>query len=247
MNSDSTLSARNMTPENAGASRAAMAVMVLALVSASCRPLEQGYWTKPGMSETPQSAEYRRDSEECARQGDEQVTMNKTPKGDTIVARHPSSSDIGSNQYGKCMVSRGYEWVELQPLLPPTPHGKTANQLPCPTERIVSDPFGYPHCATLDPGQRAGPANGLHETGLPDRRPAASSAPSDTVLPRESLLHDNVPREQVLPPSGDDKLPAERRVYDNNLCIKQSQKSLSSPYDTYLRCMTEKGWPALPR
>ena len=108
--------------------RGVIAFLLAALHAASCQPLEQGYWMKPGLTETSQDADYRRDSGECASQGLEQVSMNQTPGGDTIVARHPSASHLGSNLYGRCMVSRGYEWVKLQPLVPPSPHQESANK-----------------------------------------------------------------------------------------------------------------------
>ena len=146
---------------------------------------------KPSVPQTSQDAEYRRDSEECASQGVEQVLTNQTPRGDTIVARLPSASDLGSNLYGRCMMSRGYEWVKLQPLVPPPPHQETANEGPCPAERVVTDPFGYPHCASMNPDQRATTghvaAPESTATSLPtDKDPAAESFPSGDV-PRQPL------------------------------------------------------------
>ena len=213
---------------------------------------------KPGLTETSQDAEYRRDSGECASQSVEQVSMNQTPQGDTIVARHPSASNLGSNLYGQCMASRGYEWVKLQPLVPPSPHQESANQGPCPAERIITDPFGYPHCASIDPNSRAGADHVPHAPHVAAPQSTATSAPTDIVPPRESLPSGNVP---LKPPSttthqfeaGHDNRTnsgvssAARRAFDNSLCIQHSQSSLSRPYSTYLRCMEEKGWPALPR
>ena len=240
-------SARKVTPKKYRALRGAMAILVAVLVPASCRPLEQGYWTKPGMSDAAQSAEYRQDSEECARQGVEQVAMSRTSQGDTIVAA-PPASEFGSIQYRDCMTSRGYEWIKLQPLVPPSPHHETANQAPCPTERIVLDPYGYPHCAigtqSVQDGVRSqNPA------------PAASTVTNGIAVPREPLPQNEAPRKQspAMPPSlengrpHNELPPAQRREFDNSLCIQHSQQSLSNPYDTYLRCMEEKGWPPLPR
>jgi hypothetical protein len=230
--------------------------MAAALVATSCQSLEQGYWTRPGMSEAPQSAEYRQDSEECARQGVEQVAMNRTFEGDTIVVK-PSTSDAGSTHYSRCMVSRGYEWVKLQPLVPPSPHRKTDNKAPCPSERVVLDPFGYPHCAVGMPGSRNSSVTDRHEGQLPDSVPTASPIPTGIVLPKEGPPQGNVPVDQsrpTVPSPADDNAkphiespPAERRDHDNSLCIQHSRQSLSSPYDTYLRCMEEKGWPTSPR
>ena len=255
--SDTVKPARSVAPATPGTLRALIALLLAAFLAASCQPLEQGYWMKPGLTQISQDAEYRRDSVECARQGVEQVSTNQTPRGDTIVARHPSASDLGSNLYGRCMVSRGYEWVKLQLLVPSSPHQESANQGPCPAERVVTDPFGYPHCASIDPNPRAGADNVPHETHVAAPQPTAPSAPTDIILPRESLASGNVP---LKPPSttsqfeaGHDNrtnsgLPsAARRAFDNSLCIQHSQSSLSYPYSTYLRCMEEKGWPALPR
>ena len=249
--------ARGGAPATPGTLRALIVLPLAALLVASCQSLEQGYWMKPGLPKASQDAEYRRDSGECASQGAEQVSMNQTPQGDTIIARRLSASDLGSNLYGRCMVSRGYEWVTLQPLVPPSPHQERAAQGPCPSERVVTDPFGYPHCASIDPNSRVGAGNDLHESPVAVPQSTATSAPTDTVLPRESLPSGNVP---LKPPSttsqfeaGHDSQtstgipPAERRALDNSLCIEQSRNSLSSPYATYLHCMEEKGWPTLPR
>lgn len=237
--------------------RALNALMLALLVCASCQPVEQGFWTKPGMTDPGVSPEYRRDSLECAREGIEQVTEDKAPAGDTILTRHPTESQAGSHLYGKCMVARGYEWVKLQPLAGPSPHGQAAKQAPCPTERVILDPYGYPHCVTINTRPSAGPDHGPRETLLPKTGPAGSTAPSDTVGPKGSVSRDHVPLapDPHTRPAGasDDepashgRMSAERQAYDNSLCIQYSQKSLSNPYETYQRCMTEKGWPTSPR
>lgn len=237
--------------------RALIGSLFTALLVASCQPLEQGFWMKQGVTETLRDAQYRRDSGECASQGVEQVSMNQTPQGDTIVTRHPSASYRGSNLYGKCMVSRGYEWVKLQPLVPSSPHQENANQGHCPSERVVTDPFGYPHCASIDPKPPAGADTVPDEATVAGPQSTATSAPSEIVLPRQSSPSSNV---TVEPPSTTSQLeaghdnqingglpPTERRALDNSLCVQQSRNSLSSPYATYLHCMEEKGWPALPR
>lgn len=253
----SSASVRCKSPGNVGAGSAVIAMAVASLLCAACRPLEQGFWAKPGMSQTRSGVEYSRDSEECARESAEQVALNNTPEGEAILTRHPPASDPGANRYGKCMITRGYEWVKLQPLVPPAPHGEASKQAPCPAEQIMLDPFGYPHCLTANQGHRAGPANGFRETGAQDSVPAASPAPSNTAAPTEQLAHENVPVKQAVPdpsagigdnkPSLNGRAPVAQRADDNRLCIQQSQQSLSNPYDTYLHCMEEKGWPALPR
>ena len=255
MHTSAVTSARTIVLEKSRTSRAVIALMLPILVATSCQPLEQGYWKKPGQSEAAQSAEYRQDSEECARQGVEQVAMNKTFEGDTIVVK-PSASAAGSTHYSQCMASRGYEWIKLQPLVPPLPHRETTNLAPCPSERVVLDPFGYPHCAIGIPSPQDGSVNVQHETPLPDPVPAPPAVPIGTVLPKEGIAQDEALRKQVpaQPPLRDDNAgphtespPAERREFDNSLCIQHSRQSLSNPYDTYLRCMEEKGWPPLPR
>jgi hypothetical protein len=249
--------ALSVTHAAPGTLRALIGLLFAAPLVASCQPLEQGYWMKSGLTETSGDAQYRRDSGECAIQGVEQVSMNQTSQGDTIVARHPSASYRGSNLYGRCMVSRGYQWVKLQPLVPSSPHQESPTQGPCPSERVVTDPFGYPHCASIDPNPPAGADTFPHDTHVAAPQSTATSAPSEIVQPRESLPSGNVPIE---PPSTSSQFeaphenqtnnglpPAERRALDNSLCIQQSRNSLSSPYATYLHCMEEKGWPALPR
>ena len=233
---DTVKPARSVAQATPGTLRALIALLLAALLAASCQPLEQGYWMKPGLTVTSQDSEYRRDSGECASQSVEQASMNQTPQGDTILARHPSASDLGSNLYGRCMVSRGYEWVKLQPLVLPSPHQESANQGPCPAERVVTDPFGYPHCASIDPNPHAGADNVLPREGLPSGNVPLKPSSTNTQF---EAGHDNRTNSGL--PS------AERRAFDNSLCIQHSRNSLSSPYGTYLRCMEEKGWPALPR
>ena len=255
MHTSAATSARTIVSEKSRTSRAVVALMLPILVATSCQPLEQGYWRKSGRSEAAQNTEYRQDSAECARQGVEQVAMNKTFEGDTIVVK-PSAPAGASTHYNQCMVSRGYEWIKLQPLVPPLPHRETTNLAPCPSEHVVLDPFGYPHCAIGTPSPQDGTVNVQHDTPLPDPVPAPSAVPIGVVLPKEGNAQDDVPRKQVpVPPSpgGDnagphiESPPAERRDSDNSLCIQHSRQSLSNPYDTYLRCMEEKGWPPLPR
>lgn len=249
--------ARSVTLAIPGTPRARIGLLLAALLTASCQPLEQGYWMKPGLTETSRDAQYRRDSGECVSQGAEQVSMHQTSQGDTIVSRHPSASYRGSNIYGRCMASRGYEWVNLQPLVPPSPHQESAILGPCPAERVVTDPFGYPHCASSDPTAPAGADNVPHEAHVAGPQSTTTAAPSDIVSPLEGLPSGNVP---LKPPSATHQFevghdnqtrsrlpPAERRALDNSLCIQESRDSLSSPYATYLHCMEEKGWPALPR
>ena len=82
--------ARSMAPKT----MAGLNAWVLALLAcASCQPVEQGFWTKPGMTEPGASPEYRRDSLECAREGNEQVTEDTAPAGHTI-SKEPSTHKI---------------------------------------------------------------------------------------------------------------------------------------------------------
>ena len=97
--------ARSMAPKT----MAGLNAWVLALLAcASCQPVEQGFWTKPGMTEPGASPEYRRDSLECAREGIEQVTEDTAPAGHTILNRYPTETQAGSHLYGKCMVEKGW-------------------------------------------------------------------------------------------------------------------------------------------
>jgi len=230
-----------IAPGNLGARSAGIALVVAPLVWASCQPVEQGFWAKPGMSQSQFSAEYRRDSQECVREGIERVTVDRAPEGDTILARHLSASETGSNSYNSCMVARGYEWVKMQPLVGPAPHSQAAKQALCPADRVIVDPYGYPHCATPDQSQRARSVDGLRETDLPTSVPA-STVPTRTVPPpeRPPVASDNRPPNPA-------RSTAERRAFDESLCIQHSQTSLSNPYDTYLHCMAEKGWPSSPQ
>ena len=256
LDADTVKPAKSVAVATPGPVRCVMASLLAAPLAASCQPLEQGYWMKPSLPQTSQDAEYRRDSEECASQGVEQVLMNQTPRGDTIVARLPSASGLSSNLYGRCMMSRGYEWVKLQPLVPPPPHQETANEGPCPAERVVTDPFGFPHCASMNPDQHAATDHVPHESQAAAPESPATSLSTDKDPAAESFPSGDVPRQ----PRSTTQLegghdyrtnsgppPADRRAFDNSLCIQQSQNSLSSPYGTYLHCMEEKGWPALPR
>ena len=124
MHSDFSASARIMARGHVVTSTVVITTVITLLLSTSCQPLEQGYWAKPGLSQTEVSKEYGRDSEACARQGVEQFTLNTTPEGETIVTRQVSASTRGANLYGQCMVSRGYEWIKLEPLVTPSPHSK---------------------------------------------------------------------------------------------------------------------------
>lgn len=226
---------------NVGVRSVGIALVVAALVSASCQPVEQGFWARPGMSQSQFSAEYRHDSQECVSEGIERVTVDRAPEGDPILVRHLSASETGSNSYNKCMVARGYEWVTMQPLVGPAPHSQAATQAPCPADRVMVDPYGYPHCATPDQSQRARSIDGPPETDLPNSVPAAA-VPTRTAPPPERP-----------PGASDNRTPnparstAERRAFDESLCIQHSQRSLSNPYETYLHCMAEKGWPSSPQ
>ncbi|MDP9132774.1 MAG: hypothetical protein M3M98_06540, partial [Nitrospirota bacterium] len=103
------------------------------------------------------------------------------------------------------------------------------------------DPYGYPHCATPDQSQRALSSDGARETHLPNSIPAAT-VPTPTVPPLE-----HPPVAGDTRPPNPERSAAERRAFDESLCIQYSQKSLSNPYDTYLHCMAEKGWSSSPR
>jgi hypothetical protein len=103
------------------------------------------------------------------------------------------------------------------------------------------DPYGYPHCATQEQSQRALTSiDDPRETNLPNNVPAA------TVQSGAVPALERPPAPQENRTTNPERSTAERRAFDESLCIQFSQKSLSNPYDTYLRCMAEKGWTSSP-
>ncbi len=243
------------TPKRLDCRPVDVALVLATLICASCQPVEQGFWAKPGVVGPEATIESDADSRQCARLGAEQATTERVSGDGTVVAHDPAPSMTGPNAYSQCMRSRGYEWVRLKPLVGPAPHHATTTQAPCPTGRIVVDPFGYPHCAGAAQGQSTFIPDGLPESVSPTHVPAATAQPGSPA-PTESPAHDNVqsdpsPADRTAVPSdirpSSPELPKnERQAVDQSECIQHSQNSLSNPYDTFRQCMTEKGWPTQP-
>jgi hypothetical protein len=228
----------------------------LALLGTACQQVEQGYWTKPGMSQTQFNTEYRRDFRECAHQGFGSGTINDTgPESDTIRARHVSGAKSGTNKFNDCMYSHGYDWVTMQPLVGANARGSTVNDAQCPRDQIIIDPYGYPHCASQNTIHPARSIDVPREASLPlgTTEPTTPSAVvSPETMPLREQIPEPAPRKPVdVPPEnrtmGAARESGQRRSFDESLCIQHSQASLSNPYETFLRCMEEKGWPTGPR
>jgi hypothetical protein len=223
---------------------------VLVIFGTACQQVEQGYWTKTGMSQSQFNAEYRRDFRKCAQQGLQEGPMNDgAPESDTIRARHLSAAKTGTNAFNDCMHAYGYEWIKMQPLVGPNAHGSTVYNIGCREDRVIVDPYGYPHCTSPNQIQPARSIDVPREASLPMRVPEPTH-PSALVLPEKNS------RERIPEPSPRKPLEtspdirttdaaretAQRRAFDESLCIQHSQASLSNPYETFLRCMEEKGW-----
>lgn len=224
----------------------------MVVFGAGCQQVEQGYWTKQGMSQSRFNAEYHRDFRECAQHGLQQGLINDgAPETDTIRARHVSAAKTGSTAFNECMHSRGYEWVTMHPLVGPNAHGSTGRQGRCPEDRVIVDPYGYPHCATADQAHPARSIDVPREVNLPTRLPeqnipptiaSPESAPSREKIPEPSpRQQSDMPQQRRSPQAAGEA--GQRRAFDESLCIQLSQASLSNPYETFLRCMNEKGWP----
>lgn len=228
----------------------------LTLLGGGCQQVEQGYWTKPGMSQTQFNAEYRRDFRDCAQQGFGGSPINDTgPESDMIRARHISRLKTGTNTFNACMSNRGYEWITMQPLVGPNAHGSKVDETQCPKDHMVIDPFGYPHCASQNTIQPARSIDVPREASLP-LGVTEPAKPSAVVSPENMPVREQIPEPAPRKPA--DAVPENqtmnaareagaRRSFDESLCIQHSQASLSSPYETFLRCMEEKGWPVGPR
>jgi hypothetical protein len=218
-------------------------------VLAGCQRVEQGYWTKQGLSQAQFNTDYRRDFRECAREGMRQGAIaDGTPESDTIRMRHLPSRETGSNSFTECMNARGYEWVTMQPLAGPDSHSALSRDAEsCPKERLIVDPFGYPHCASEKHSQGEARSINVPRVLPPEIPPDVTrdiplerspEVPQSTTAP--------VPEDKMAPPQSAaptlEPPQIRRRAFDESLCIQLSQASLSSPYDTFLRCMEEKGW-----
>ena len=223
----------------------------LVLLGTGCQHVEQGYWTKPGMSQMQFNAEYRRDFQECAHQGIGGPVNDTGPESDTIRARHVSAVKSGTNKFNDCMYGHGYEWITMQPLVGPNAHGSTVYDTQCPADRVIVDPYGYPHCASQTTIKPARSIDVPREASLPFGIPEPTT-PSPAVSPESVPVREDIP--EPAPRKAADVPPenrttntvreeAPRRSFDESLCIQHSQASLSSPYETFLRCMEEKGWP----
>jgi hypothetical protein len=237
------------------------AIAGLMVFGTACQQVEQGYWTKVGMSQSQFNAEYRRDFQECAHQalGREPID-DSGPETDIIRARHVSGAKTGTNRFNDCMHGHGYQWITMQPLVGPNAHGSTVYDTPCPKDRIVVDPYGYPHCASQSvAGQPARSIDVPREASLPVGIPEQTK-PSTAVLPDQAPAREQIPepsprKPAEAPPAKPAEIAPEtrtmnaareggsRRSFDESLCIQHSQASLSNPYETFLRCMEEKGWP----
>ena len=236
-------------------------VMMSAIIlCAACQGVEQGYWTKQGVSQAQFTADYRRDFQACVREGMEHGLINDgAPETDTIRATHPSTGRTGSKAYNDCMYARGYEWIKMEPLVGPNAHGSTAHLARCPEDRVIVDPYGYPHCATPDqihparsidvPRIPASPATLPPTTSPPIPSPRTSApsaiAPTNALSP-EAVLREGPEAAKTERAPIPDEQSKQRRAFDESLCIQHSQASLSNPYETFLRCMEERGWPPSP-
>jgi hypothetical protein len=226
---------------------------VLVIFTTACQHVEQGYWTKQGMSQVQFNAEYRRDFRDCARLGMEQGPINDgAPESDIIRARHVAAVKVGTDAFNECMYARGYEWITMQPLVGPNAHGSTVYKIGCPEDRVIVDPYGYPHCAV--PKQTSPPRSidVPREASLPMRGPAESLGAPLTASPDKSAVGERIPEPSPKrPPAPPADRPtdtaretAQQRSFDESFCIQHSQASLSNPYETFLHCMEDKGWPS---
>lgn len=242
-------------------------IMGVVIFGAACQGVEQGYWTKQGVSQAQFTADYRRDFQECVREGMKQGPINDgAPETDTIRAKHPSAGRTGSKAYHDCMYVRGYEWIKMEPLVGPNAHGPTAHLARCPEDRVIVDPYGYPHCSTPDQIRPARSVDASHEISLPASAPLDGKSPSNVSQP--TIPTDPVPQEKTLSREKEKPLESapreqqggaeirttnsareadQRRAFDESLCIQHSQTSLSNPYNTFLQCMEERGWPPISK
>lgn len=118
---------------------AALLLAGVAVLSVSCQLREQGYWTKPGMSQAVTNHLYPADSEQCERIAEQDEGRE--------------SDTARGVRYTKCMYARGYEWVSERPRSHPAKSLRQESPAPpCPGGRIVVDAFGYPRC--VPPGQK---------------------------------------------------------------------------------------------
>jgi hypothetical protein len=120
--------------------RGCIVLIGVAVLGASCQSGEQGYWTKPGMSQAVTNQQYPADSEQCER-------IAEQDEGKT-------SDSVRRLRYTKCMYARGYEWVSEQSRSHAAKPARLESPapLPCPGGRLIVDAFGYPKC--VPPGQK---------------------------------------------------------------------------------------------
>lgn len=137
----------------------------LMLGSVSCMPQEQGYWTKPNVSQALANDQFPNDSQQC----------------DALVAQIDAgaSEDYRARFFTHCMQARGYQWIVDQPRLHAVQtSGVASPEIPlCYTERRILDEFGYYKCVpagTKDGGSTREMNSSPPQAVTPSQLPATS-------------------------------------------------------------------------
>ena len=146
-------------------------IIVMLLLSVSCGPADQGYWTKYDVSQALTNEHFPTDSHYCER-----------------VAVHNGGRDsekMREQLYTKCMHARGYQWmVEESRSFPAKSGGQATSAEACPTGRRIVDAFGYPKCVPV--GTKSGRPN-------PEVRQSVTSEESSSG--KNGVLPSNGPRQ----------------------------------------------------
>lgn len=136
----------------------------LVCCTVSCQSVEQGYWTKPNVSQAVANEQYPDDSRQCE--------WLRSQSGSGL------SEKSKSRLYAKCMESRGYQWIEEAAhshAAKSATHSATQTQ-PCPTGRRIIDAYGYDRCVPAG-------GKGSGKTIQPSETVAQVTEETSTTLP----------------------------------------------------------------
>jgi hypothetical protein len=146
-----------------------MAMTSVVVLSISCGPAEQGYWTKPGNSHALTNEQFPTDSQYCQR------VAAKDGDGDSKKSKEQI--------YTRCMYARGYEWIAEKSR--PSASDQSASAVSCPTGRRFIDAFGRTKCVPV--GTKDGRPN-------PEVRQAVTS--EDAFSARGENAFSDAPRQR---------------------------------------------------
>jgi hypothetical protein len=193
--------------------RVVAGVIGVMLCSVACQPLEEGYWTKPDVSQSMTNEQYPNDSEHC----DQVASQNSN-----VLPAHTKGT-----LYTKCMHGRGYQWIVERPhSRPAISVGDSSIQvLACPTGRVIIDAFGYNKCVPAGKKDRATTPETIAQVG----RKASPAQRTDDHPPKpdEQANEPWVREDRICRQHAQDSLSSPYSVYAQ--CMQEQGWSAGSP------------------